>query len=356
MRFRNFTGWAALSLTLTAPAVADPAVPAIWYRASEACPNGPQFLDKLAENSRRGARLAQAGDHIDFVVTLVADPQETVGRLERQTDSGIVAIRELRDATCGQVADALALSLGLAMTPGSSNGAPPTASPAETVGNGAGATGNSKPTETVAARTPNSVAPSNLTTAAVSIPATDETPSPTAQPEHAPEWSVGAALGAMIGITTHPLPRAELFVDVKPSFSHFLPNLSERGGIVGATGSSETAIGPVQRWVLAGRFEGCPIAWVEGRFDLRPCAAFEIGVDNASGTSESSLDDHAIWAAPAGQLRAALALLPKVLALEVSGGALIPLIRKEIFAGSQSLYRDAPVVFHGSVGASVRLP
>jgi hypothetical protein len=35
---------------------------------------------------------------------------------------------------------------------------------------------------------------------------------------------------------------------------------------------------------------------------------------------------------------------------------LIPLIRKEIFSGNESLYRDAPVVFHAGLGVSLRLP
>lgn len=116
MGVRIFSRWAALPLALAAPAFAETEPPAVWFRASETCPSGAQFLEKLAAHSRK-ARLAQAGDHIDFVVTLVADGRETVGRLERQTDAGIVAIRELRDATCEEVADALALSLGLALAP-----------------------------------------------------------------------------------------------------------------------------------------------------------------------------------------------------------------------------------------------
>ncbi|HEY0469423.1 MAG TPA: hypothetical protein VGC79_34775, partial [Polyangiaceae bacterium] len=123
MRVRANSCWVLLWLTFATPALAETLPPAVWYRASEACPDGRQFLEKLAESSRQ-ARLAQAGDHIDFVVTLVANGHETVGRLERQTDSGIVAIRELRDATCERVADALALSLGLALGPGDSNVTP----------------------------------------------------------------------------------------------------------------------------------------------------------------------------------------------------------------------------------------
>lgn len=68
-------------------------------------------------SGRAAVRLAKAGDHIDFVVTLVADEADVVGRLERQTQSGTVAIRELRDKECARVADAIALSLALALDP-----------------------------------------------------------------------------------------------------------------------------------------------------------------------------------------------------------------------------------------------
>src|SRR3954468_10698753 len=111
------------------PAQAQSAhTPAVWYRASAACPTGPEFLAKLAEGPER-ARLAEAGDHIDFVVTLLSASGETVGRLERQTNGGTVAIRELRDATCAQVANALALSLGLALEPEPSGVPPPGPAP-----------------------------------------------------------------------------------------------------------------------------------------------------------------------------------------------------------------------------------
>jgi len=351
MRVRAFSSCAGLLLSLARPAFSETQPPSVWYRASEACPNGAQFLDKLAENSRH-ARLAQAGDHIDFVVTLVADGKQTVGRLERQTDAGIVAIRELHDATCEQVAEALALSLGLALTPGHVSSEPGV----EKLAGASAAVVDATPSaNTEAAPEPPLATPLPTATAAVS-----PSPAPTVPREDAPKsgphWSLGLGLGPMIGITTHPLPRGELFVDWKPAFSRALPNLSLRGSVVGSLGSSETAIGPVQRWILAGRAEACPVGWLSGRLDLRPCLAFELGATGASGGSGTGVDDRSLWAAPAAQLRLAVALSPDWLWLEASGGALVPLIRNEIFSGSQSLYRDAPVVFHLGLAISLRLP
>lgn len=160
----------------------------------------------------------------------------------------------------------------------------------------------------------------------------------------------------MIGISTQPQPRGEAFIDLRPGSKHVLPDLSLRAGVVGAWGSSETAIGPVRRWIVAGRVDACPVAWRAGRLELRPCVAFELGATGASAEGEAGLDDRSIWAAPGGQLRLAIALQPEWLWLEVSGGALVPLTRNEIFSGSQSLYRDAPLVFHADLGILVRLP
>jgi hypothetical protein len=124
MRFLVGSGWVLLFASFARPAAAqDERSPAIWYRASEHCPTGSEFLRKLAKNGH-SVRLAEGGDHIDFVVTLLSAEARTVGRLERQTKAGTVAIRELRDATCERVAEALVLSLGLAGDP-NALGAPP---------------------------------------------------------------------------------------------------------------------------------------------------------------------------------------------------------------------------------------
>lgn len=88
----------------------------VWYRSAEGCPDAPQFLARLGDRASL-ARVAQAGDYVDFVVTLTATEQGSSGRLERQTQSGTVAIQEIRDRECARVADALALSLALALDP-----------------------------------------------------------------------------------------------------------------------------------------------------------------------------------------------------------------------------------------------
>lgn len=88
----------------------------VWYRSSEGCPDGDRFVGRLSELGRR-ATLARVGDRVDFVVTLAAEPEQSTGRLERQTERGTVAIRQLDASACSEVAEALALSLELALAP-----------------------------------------------------------------------------------------------------------------------------------------------------------------------------------------------------------------------------------------------
>ena len=90
-------------------------VASIWYRSAQGCPEADAFLSKLSARNVR-SRLAQVGDTIDFVVTLGVGPDgRGRGVLERQTQTGTVAIRKVEDAGCEPIADALALTLALSI-------------------------------------------------------------------------------------------------------------------------------------------------------------------------------------------------------------------------------------------------
>jgi hypothetical protein len=74
------------------------------------------MLSRLGADAAR-VRLSHAGDRIDFVLTLEQVDVKSIGRLERQTGHGTIAVSELEDMNCEAVADALALSLALALQP-----------------------------------------------------------------------------------------------------------------------------------------------------------------------------------------------------------------------------------------------
>ena len=110
---------AALMLALTLPVWAQPPSPepaVLWYRSTQGCPDGADFLQRIGDRAPL-VRLAEAGDRVDFMVTVAVTPEGASGRLERETDRGTVAIREFEAASCDRVAEVLALNLALALDP-----------------------------------------------------------------------------------------------------------------------------------------------------------------------------------------------------------------------------------------------
>jgi len=336
-----------LALAARSPAASaqQARTPAVWYRAAAECPLGPDFLAKIEGTPR--AHLALAGEHIDFVVTLLTSGDETVGRLERQTNGGTVAIRELRDATCERVADGLALSLGLALDPTQPSAAPDADAQAPT--NAAPTAPAAASVETAPAAAPESSA---QTPPVVGLPPAIEQP---VKVKKRRAWWLGVDAGLLSGPATRPMPRGTAFVDLEHALPTLADDLSLRLAVVGALGSSKTEIGAVQRWVLGGRIEVSPWRLGSERLGVRPCLAFELGATGASSSKGSGVNDRSLWAAPGAGLRLSGGLLPR-LRLEAGAGALLPLLREQIFAGSRALYQDAILAFYGSFGVSFGLP
>ena len=354
------------SLMLTGPASAEETTPAVvWYRASEECPSGAEFLGKLA-GAAPHLRLAEAGDHLDFVVTLLAANGTTLGRLERQTQSGIVAMRELRDVSCERVADALALSLELALGPAQAGAVPEpprdAASPApavEAVPDGSPVT--VPPTSAVSppvVRAP-PTSPPRARALAVSPrivspvrPPIAEVPPARVPPSGAEDWSVGLHGGVLRGVAPSALPRVSAFADVEHVLPALISNMSLRLALVAVLGSPATDVGPVTHWIAAGRGEICPWRLGVTRAWLRPCVDFELGVTGASDLRQSGEHASSAWAAPGLGLRGEVELLRK-LNLEVGGDALLPLVRNEVSAGNQRLYHAEMTAFIGYYGVSI---
>lgn len=327
--------WAA---PLTARAEEKPAV--VWYRASEHCPNGTDFLARLADKSTR-ARLAEPADHFDFLVTLVEGGKETIGRLERQTRSGTVAIRELSDSSCERVADALALGLSLALEPAALDQAPHDAESTPPPG----ATTATAPATVAPPPTPAPSPPE-----ALRDPSSDRrAPTATATP---PQWGLGLAAGVLEGAVPSPLLQGFAFVDftrTRPT-----PSWALRIGVLGATGSVSTQVGDVEHRIVAGRVEGCPWRFGSNSAGIWPCAAFELGQHAATGARDSALSARDLWLAPGALLRLSYALAT-ALALEAQAGAAFPLVRDTVYAGQEPLYKTEIIAFQASAGVSARL-
>jgi len=347
----------ALAWLLASSVKAAP-VPAanVWYRASDACPVGADFLAKLGDRAAL-ARIADAGDHFHFVVTLVEKGGETIGRLERQTDRGTVAVRELRDADCSRVADAMALSLGLALQPATdgmelaSSSGSLVASPAVEPAAQSSAVENETPAAPVAQMPKTADAPPTHSSAKPKSAAVlSPRPTPIGSPTRG---AFGIQVGAISGVVPATLPRGEAFLNIENVWPSFSRNLSLRFSGVGAFGSTSTVAGSVDQWLLAGRGEGCPWRFGSERLGISPCLAVEFGAVNAKSarTGQSALGT---WLAVAGGARASLDLFSG-LALEAQLEAQLAPIQGEVVAGPVSLYQADLLVFQGGLGLSLRL-
>lgn len=316
--------------------LAEERAPSVWYRSSDGCPDGASFLRRL-RGAAAGASLAGAGDRIDFVVTLGTAGGESSGRLERQTQEGTVAVREIAAPSCEEVAEVLALTLALALEPGTpaarepSRRAAPHAAPAA-------ADRSIDPAETPRAEADAGAGAARKASAA-------------APPRSV--YSVGAQAGVLTSVVPALAPLGTVFVELEPNLP-LVTRATLRLSLLGAW--SERASEPALHMrLLAGRFEVCPIELGSGALRARPC----LGIDGGgvwAGLTEVN-GDTGPWAALSGHVRGAWALGPSV-ALEGQLGGVAPLIRYALRtrdAGAE-VYRSAALGLSASAGVAFRLP
>lgn len=263
----------------------------IWYRGTQGCPDGPAFVARL-EALGRSAQLAHAGDPVDFLVSVSSSGDGSTGRLERQTERGQMAIRELAAPRCEQVTDGLALSLDLALDP-------------------------------------------------------DRSPSPSeAHRAQGPALLIGAEATLVTGLVPAPLPGVALFAELAGPGAAPALRLEARGASGGGS-----AAGDVELHVdlLGARLEGCPIAWQQSSLTLGPCAALDIGALWASSSNRAGRSDRGFWASGSVLGRALWQVEPR-LALGLQAGVALPFVRYDMGANAAT-----PVFQTRAVGVEVAL-
>ncbi|HEY6725990.1 MAG TPA: hypothetical protein VI197_18275 [Polyangiaceae bacterium] len=347
--------WALIGLLLSANARAEPATAtSIWYRSSDRCPDGVAFLERL-EQLGRSARLADAGDTIDFVVTLGSKGGGSFGRLERQTERGTVAIREVEAPACVEVADALALSLDLALDPRQGADAlppaPPPAPPAPEVAGGSEAAAPQTTPGVSEAQAPLSAHPARQTASAPAPPT-----APSAEHDQAPhvaEAGVVARLGAqgtlVTGVGEAPLFGAAVFGELP------LGLVTPRVSVWGATGASTVADSALRMWLFAARLEGCLGPFGARRLYFHPCAGADVGVVSARYAAENGGQDTGAWISPTLLGRGSWSFLERV-TLEAQIGLYVPLFSYEVGEpGQVPLASTDRVGVQAAVGLGVAL-
>lgn len=340
-----------MALTSPARGQAPSSGPAVlWYRSSEGCPDWAAFLTRLGD---RGSlvRSAEVGDRVDFVINIAVTPEGARGRLERETEGGTVAIREVEDARCERVADVVALNLALALDP--ERPAPrPAANPAAPPPEGTSAMTNS---DTAGSASELKNAPTHSPPRPELRPASraaqHDIGGVPAEQSEAPltsaRWRVGLQGGALGAINPAVHARGTVFVERDAGFA-LLPYLSVRAALVAAFGSTATESGTVRQSIWAGRLELCPLRFGDAVLSLRACGAGEAGQFRA----RRAYDDASLWWALGGHLRGGW-LLTRAVALEAEAGILVPLQRYEVSAGASILYRSAAIGLAASAGASI---
>ncbi len=309
----------AAVLGSVAPALADEPAVRIWYRSSEGCPEGAAFVARLHELGRSAA-LANVGDQVDFVVTLATRAEQSSGRLERQTARGTVAIRELDAVRCDEVAEALALSLELALSP---SAAPPEA----------------RATEASSVEVTRALAP--------------EPPRPASTPVDQPPPEPGRsafAFGVTASIETGSAPGLMsgvlMFAALRPSQTHF----TVRATLRGAFGSGDTQSVPFEIGIVVVRTEACPWSRRLGPFGLEPCAGVDLGLVSSKTEGERAGSDAGFWGAGVGHVRVTWPEDSR-LALESQIGALVPFVRYRVGEpGGDTLHRAAPIGLQAALG------
>ena len=301
-------------------------------------------MSRLSELGKT-ARLARVGDRVDFVVTLGSSPSESSGRLERQTRGGIVAIREYRDARCDQVAEALALTLDLALEPEAAPAQQAASSPAgpsvAAMAAHAGAAPVARSSEGAAVpalETGADAAGASAASGAVSRSA----------------LALGAQASVTTGIAPGAVPGGALFVEGHAGGAWLA---SWRGSLFGAHRESAAQQREIGVLLVGGRVEGCPLELRRDPIAFSPCLGLDAGLLRATGPRALGATDAGFWGAVAAHGRVAAALGEGV-SLELQVGGLVPLVRYEMGTqdGSAAWFRTRAVGFAASVGAAWRIP
>ena len=335
-------------------APAPPPEVVIWYRASEDCPSGAEFVSSVRVQGRT-TRLARVGDHVDYVITLESDGKQSGGRLERQTERGTIAISELRGGACTEVAEALALSLTLAVTPSDPGApeAPPSTPPPQ-------ASSSADPTEAPARARDSTVSESPVsasTNAASAERGARRSPAPdAARRPVTPQWWLGGGVEGALGITPDASFGGSLFVaydwdlvlPARPASLRLGP-----GFMVSRT--SIDGLGHVDQWVSTLGLEFCPLTLFAKSWGIAPCVVGEGGLFVASTDRDTALTSVNFWGS-AGPAVRGRALVSPGLELGLTVSVAVPFSRLELMAGQEVLYRTPPAVFSLGVDLSWTIP
>ena len=279
------------------PPPAQPTRVRLAYRAPAGCPDEPSFVAAVAAQARpfvRAPRSAARVRSLEAIITLRGDGHAGVLRVREA--GGATSERTVAGDTCAEVFSALALVAALTVDTG-----PPPPNPP---------------------------------------PVVEPPPPPPPPPRW--RWSTAVTTGAFFAIApvtawgvaptfeaAPPLPGAPLAASLGLSFV--------------ASPRSSTPLGSAELFWLTARFGLTGIALGAGPFSIRPAADIGAGIVRGRGLAIANpRDQMRPWVDATVGARAQLVLLPRV-AVELSGGILVPITRVTwIFEDPSVIVHDTP--------------
>jgi hypothetical protein len=288
----------------------------LTFDAPPGCPSAAQFLQELALRTER-ARLAAPGEVARrFVASVGVTAAGSSGRLEIQGTDGAVARREVTGHDCVEVTSALTLVAALAIDPQAS-----LMPRAELLAG------------TTVAPEASPVFPMQAVPAPdVAAPPWQRPEDPTAPRAATPVWSLGAALGSLVGAMPSVALGGGAFVGFAPDADDPLVPSFRVGALAEfASPSFAGGIGADVSWWVS-RLEACPLRpRLASTFAVELCAAVDAGVFHSIGRGLDHTEGATRgWLAPGAEARLvwAPAVGPFV---EIGGGAVVPVRRYPLY-------------------------
>lgn len=332
------------------------------YAAPDGCPDSSAFFGEVTARTPR-ARAATAGEKARVLHVRVEKRGEAhVGKLSIEEAGATSTAREVRGGSCGEVVGALGLVAALAVDPRAS--VAPRPAPAAAAAAAAGSPASSAPATTPEEKAAPEKDPANSPpkddAKDPAPPKTDadrpSTSSPSTPQRNEPSrWTIGA--GGEVAALSNAVVALRIFGELDVGGRLFAPSIR-----IAATRTI-----PVDRAAPIG---SAALTWTTGgveisplRLDLastivaRPCAGVAVGVLDAAGAGIATpRSETRAWFAATVHGRLVWAVAP-ALAIELEGGAILPILRESFFFDPNILVYRAPAISgFGRLGLGVRFP
>jgi len=330
------------------------------YEAPASCPDRAAFIGAIRLRTRRPQLAAEGEAATAFSVTVEPSRERMLGRLEvHEPEAGLGApapteTRTVSSGTCAEVTKALALVVALILDPDAETGVEPQGGPpAED--------------ERDALEDP-AIPAAPLEDPAIPAAPLPPPPRPAAREQRPPrpavgrpvELSAGAELAVTGAVGPGITPKGDAFIDI--TFTSraggrglvFAPSVRLGGGF--AATASDLVVGSHRYWWAGGTARFCPMRLVlPSGLRLLPCGAMQVGAHHGStqgvpnGTTSTDL-----WLAPGGVASLEWAF-GSSLAVELQGGAIVPLLRTRFFLAPDTTIFSVPAIAAtGGIAARLR--